>query len=122
MPASTWTARALDSIFFIIFTVLPTAPPFLGHFLVTASVSAYGQGSIERGPMADLSPHAPTRQRCRAPRRRLESTTRMEPWVGHIAIIHRAAAAAVCTGRTWAFRGGPGPSLIGKVGADLPSP
>ena len=49
-PASTWTARAPDFIFFILFTVLPTAAPSLGHLLVTASVGAYGQGSIERRP------------------------------------------------------------------------
>ena len=34
----------------------------------------------------------------------------------------KEAAAAVGTRRTWAFRGGPGPSLIWKVGADLPEP
>ena len=46
----TLTARASDSFFIILFTVLPTAAPFLGHLLVTASVGAYGQGSIERRP------------------------------------------------------------------------
>jgi hypothetical protein len=43
-PASTWTARAPDSIFFIIFTVLPTAAPFPGHVLVTASVALTVRG------------------------------------------------------------------------------
>ena len=33
-----------SATFFIIFTVLPTAAPFLRHLLVTASAGAYGQG------------------------------------------------------------------------------
>ena len=34
----------------------------------------------------------------------------------------KEATAAVGTGRTWAFRGGPGPSLIWEIGPDLPNP
>ena len=124
-----WTARASDFFYFIFFTVWSTAAPFLGHVLVTASVVGLRSGEYRKEASLYVDGQGPglhllhplhrvahggsfswTSSGNRK-RRRLRSGE-----------YRKEATAAVGTRRTWAFRGGPGPSLIWKVGADLPEP